>query len=98
MDLNVQNLLKSLTCKYIWWKTPDEAIEMPYRVMAQVMDIGDYTDVVALANAVGDTVLREVIAHAEVGQFNIRSWTYWHYRLDLAELDEVPPLPMRQFE
>jgi hypothetical protein len=98
MHIHVRNTLKSLANKYIWWKTPDEATEMPYRVMAQVMNIGEYTDVVALTNAVGDTVLREVIAHAEAGQFNIRSWTYWHYRLGLAELDKVPPLPRRTFE
>ena len=70
---------------------------MPERVMAQVMNIGDYGDVQLLANQVGDEVLRGVIAHAEAGQFNERSWTYWHYRLGLAALEQVPPLPARGF-
>jgi hypothetical protein len=70
---------------------------MPARVIAQVMDIGDYDDVQALVLQVGDEVLREVLRHAEAGQFNERSWTYWHYRLGLAGVDEVPPLPLRRF-
>jgi len=41
------NALKPLASKYIWWKTPDEAVAMPERVIAQVMNIGDYADVPA---------------------------------------------------
>jgi hypothetical protein len=89
--------LKSLAGKYVWWKTPDEAVSMPLRVIAQVMNIGDYADVQALAAQVGDDVLRDVLSHAEAGQFNERSWSYWHYRLGLASVDHVPPLPVRRF-
>lgn len=89
--------LKPLANKYVWWKNPDEAISMPERVIAQVMNIGDYADVQLLANQVGDDVLREILSHAEAGQFNERSWAYWHYRLGLASLDDVPALPMRRF-
>jgi hypothetical protein len=92
-----QGALKRLAGKYVWWKTPDEAIAMPGRVIAQVMNIGDYADVQALASQVGEDILREVIAHAEAGQFNARSWAYWHYRLGLACVDTVPALPSRSF-
>ncbi len=90
-------VLKPLASKYIWWNTPEEAVGMPERVIAQVMNIGDYADVQVLATMVGDEVLREVLTHAEAGQFNARSWTYWHYRLGLAEIDNVPALPKRKF-
>lgn len=89
--------LRALARKYIWWKTPEEAAQMPARVIAQVMDIGDYDDVQLVASRAGDEYLREVLTHAEAGQFSERSWTYWHYRLGLADLDEVPPLPQRTF-
>jgi len=92
-----RDTLKHLAAKYIWWKTPDDAVEMPERVIAQVMAIGDYDDVQQLAHEVGDDVLRDVIAHAQAGQFDARSWAYWHYRLGLAEVDQVPPLPQRRF-
>ncbi len=98
MDQSNEALLMQLASKYIWWKTPQEAIAMPERVMAQVMNIGDYSDVQLLANQVGDDALRQVIAHAEAGQFNERSWTYWHLRLGLAALEHMPELPVRRFE
>jgi hypothetical protein len=89
--------LKPFAGKYIWWKTPDEALTLPERVIAQVMNIGDYSDVQSLAAQVGDEVLREVLTHAEAGQFNERSWAYWHYRLELSSSeDHVPALPARK--
>jgi hypothetical protein len=89
--------LKPFASKYIWWKAPDDAVARPERVIAQVMNIGDYADVQALVSEVGEDALREVLAHAEAGQFNERSWAYWHYRLGLAGPGEVPALPTRRF-
>jgi hypothetical protein len=83
--------------KYVWWQTPAEAIASPGRVIAQVMNIGDYADAQTLAAAFGDQVLRDVLSHAEAGQFSARSWVYWHYRLSVATIDQVPPLPVRRF-
>lgn len=90
-------LLKPFARRYVWWKTPEAAVATPLRVIAQVMNLGDYADVQGLLAQVGDDALREVLLHAEAGQFNARSWHYWHYRLGLAELGGVPPLPMRRF-
>jgi hypothetical protein len=92
-----RDTLKHLASKYVWWKTPDEAVDMPDRVIAQVMNIGDYADVQQLVHQVGDDVLRQVIAQAQAGQFGQRSWAYWHYRLGLASVDHVPPMPSRRF-
>lgn len=91
------DLLKRLASKYVWWKTPEDAVAMPERVMAQVMNIGDYADVQNLASQVGDEVLRDVISHAQAGQFHQRSWAYWNYRLGLASVDDLPPMPSRRF-
>ena len=62
------------------------------------MNLGDYDDVQWLAEQVGDDVLCDVLTHAEAGQFNARSWAYWHYRLGLAQVEQVPPLPVRRFQ
>jgi hypothetical protein len=97
VDHEDQEFLRPLAGKYVWWKTPDEALSMPERVIAQVMNIGDYTDVQRLVHQVGELVLREVIKNAQAGQFNARSWAYWHYRLGLADVDQVPPMPVRSF-
>ena len=49
-----------------------------------------------MAEELGDDFLRQVLVSAEIGQFNPRSWHYWHYRLGMAELGEVPTLPSRK--
>ncbi|MGH8510695.1 MAG: hypothetical protein ACREU9_09690 [Gammaproteobacteria bacterium] len=91
-----REVLRQFAAKYIWWKTPGEALQHPDRVIAQVMDIGDYDDVQKLVARVGDEYLREVLARAEIGQFTARSWAYWHYRLGLATPGNVPPMPLRR--
>jgi len=92
-----QEILKPFARKYIWWKTPEDAVCMPERVIAQVMNIGDWSDVQALVPQVGEEILCQVLTHAQAGQFNERSWAYWHYRLGLADLEHVPALPVRKF-
>ena len=88
--------LKPFAERYIWWMTPDEAVKMPDRVVAQVMNIGDWDDTQALLRLVGEDYFREVLQHAEIGQFNARSWHYWHYRLGVAAHGQVPPMPTRR--
>jgi hypothetical protein len=90
--------LRSLAGRYVWWKTPDEAMQFPSRVAAQVMNIGDWDDVVALVETAGEDYLRGVLKNAEAGQLNLRSWHYWHYRLGLADAEDtpVPPMPARK--
>ena len=88
-------VFRSMAARYIWWKTPEEALRYPQQIAAQVMNLGDWDDVQILARAVGDDYLRAVIRTAEAGQFNERSWAYWHYRLHLAKVGRVPPLPER---
>jgi len=91
-------MLKLLARRYIWWKPADEAMREPRRVIAQVMNLGDWDDASAMRQRLGDAALRDALTHAEAGQFNARSWTWWHYRLRLARMSEVPPLPVRRFE
>lgn len=92
----VKALLKKFAQKYIWWKTAEEAMVLPQYIAAQVMNIGEYQDVQSLVNVVGDDYLRQVVTQSEIGQFDKRSWCYWHYRLGLARLEEVPPMPERK--
>lgn len=91
-----RDTLMRLAAKYIWWKAPEEAVRQPERVVAQVMDIGDYDDVQLLAVQAGDDYLRKVLAHAEIGQYSGRSWSYWHYRLGLAAPGQVPEQPRKR--
>ncbi len=80
---------------YIWWKTPEEVLQYPDRLVAQVMNIGFYKDACYLIDLLGEDKMRHVLQHAEIGQFNERSWSYWHYRLTNVKLGKVPPMPKR---
>jgi hypothetical protein len=94
-----RQLLEQLAARYIWWKAPADAVRYPQRVAAQVMNIGDYDDVQRLAHTLTFDGLRAVLRSAEAGQFNDRSWHYWHYRLGLAKVpQDVPHMPMRIYE
>lgn len=92
--------LKALSTRYVWWKTPDEAMRFPDRVAAQVMNLGAWEDALQLLEAAGEDYLRGILQHAEAGQLNARSWHYWHYRLGMAEFGSrpVPPMPLRKVE
>ncbi len=90
--------LESLGKRYLWWKTPDQIAAHSDLLIAQIMDIGTWDDGVTLAHAVTGEHLCEVLRHAEPGQFSAESWQFWHLRLHLAELGDVPPLPQRSFE
>ena len=92
--------LRRLAACYVWWKSPEEAMQFPDRVAALVMNLGDWKDVVEMVDAVGEEYLRSVLDHAEAGQLNERSWHYWHYRLGMAEygIRPVPPMPLRKVE
>ena len=83
--------------KYLWWKPAAQALEDPERIVAQVMNLGDYNDVCALAHEIGESGFKDVLQKAGPGEFDDRSWHYWHYRLGLAKCEEVPPLPSRKF-
>lgn len=90
--------LRRLAQKYVWWKSPEDAMRFPARVAAQVMHLGSWPDVVAMVEGVGEDYLRDVLRNAEAGELDERSWHYWHYRLGMAEygLIPVPPLPIRK--
>lgn len=98
MPSTLPQSLASLARRYLWWKTPEEAAAYPELLMAQIMDIGTWDDWVTLECAVPAEHLRQVLRHAEPGQFSPRSWQFWHLRLSVADLDTVPPLPQRSFE
>ncbi len=88
--------LAFLARKYVWWKSPEDAAGQPERVIAQVMNIGDFEDIQRIEALAGAEMLTRILIEAEIGQFTPRSWSYWHYRLGIAAVGEVPALPSRR--
>jgi len=88
-------LLKGMAARHIWWKTPDEALKYPTRIVAQTMNRGSLAEIATLTDALGEEYLKDVLVRAEAGQFCSHSWHYWHYRLGLTADGLIPPEPVR---
>lgn len=88
--------LRAFARKYIWWKTEPDAMKYPDRIIAQVMNLGEFNDVQTLIDVVGSRELLRVLRESEAGVFSPKSWTYWHYRLTDCAVDQVPPMPLRR--
>ncbi|MDE0409635.1 MAG: hypothetical protein OXN81_17445 [Alphaproteobacteria bacterium] len=84
--------LLRLADSYIWWKTPEEAVRYPDRVLAQVMDIGTFEDCRAMRAAFGDERLCGVLRRAEPGWFRTRNWAFWQAALGI----DAGPRPVRR--
>ena len=86
-----QDFLMEVAGRYVWWQTPEEALVRPQRLLARIMNLGVWDDWVRLVELFPREALVDVLSRAEIGQFNVRSWSFWHCRLT----DEVPPMPRR---
>lgn len=89
-----ERLLRALARRYVWWLSPAEALVRPNFIAAQVMEMGDYGDVLRLEAGLGRQALVRALREAEAGRFSERSWIYWHHRLGIAG-ERIPPLPRR---
>lgn len=82
----------ALARRMIWWKTPGDALVDRDRLLAQVMKLGTWDDIVEARSFWPKAAFREALQHAPPGLFDARSWSYWHQMLDQTP---VPPLPRR---
>lgn len=88
--------LEPLAKRYLWWQTPVQTLANPHRLIAQVLNLGDWQDVERLREVVSDDILRDVLLTAQPGEFNQRSWNFWHLYLKMPNGQNLPPLPKRQ--
>ena len=84
---------------YLWWETPEDAINRPVRLLAQIMEMGETRDVYTLLSSIGEEPFKEALVYAPAGVFSLKQWRRWHYWLGIAKSDaDIPPLPQRTFE
>ena len=85
--------LKRMAAKLIWWQTPEVSFVQPRRLLAQVMTLGDWQEVVEFKNAFGWDAFKDALTHAEPGLFDQKSWLMWHRFFGWP----VPAMPQRAF-
>jgi len=94
-SIGTDRFLRRMAGKYVWWLSPASAVKRSHLVTSQVMELGDYDDVVRMESVLGRDAIVAALREAEPGRFSVPSWTFWHYRLGLARPGRVPPLPKR---
>ena len=77
--------------RYIWWETTNGAMEYPQKILAQIMNIGVWNDMCKLVELFPQKELENILNAADIGQFNERSWHFWHNRFK----KKIPPMPKR---
>jgi hypothetical protein len=85
--------LDSLAKRYVWWESADWSYQHPVVFLSQVMNFGYWEDIQLLRSFFTDDVLRDVLRSAPPGIFNYRAWDYWHLKLGIAP---IPDLPTRE--
>jgi len=88
---NLQPALLPVAKRVFWWGKPEEWMQDASRFTAQVMVFADWNDTTLTWRLLGESLFRQVLAHAPPGVFDPKSWTYWHHHFQM----EVPPLPKR---
>jgi hypothetical protein len=91
-----KELIASLGAKYMWWPAASPAGHSEERIIAQVMDIGSYEDILRLEAMLGRERLANVMRHAAPGWIGARSWVFWRGRLRAQAGLEVPERPPRR--
>ncbi len=86
------DVLHRLAARYVWWKSPDEALAARDHFLCQLMQLGTGEDVRAARDLLGDDVFRDALRHAPPGVLDARSWNFWH-RVLLGT--PPPPMPER---
>ncbi len=76
--------------KYAWDVDLAEADALRTKVILRVMDYGTYEDILQLEETVAKQELVDALTNAPPGALRPRSWSFWHYRLDLVTDDQVP--------
>lgn len=80
--------------RYIWWKPPEESFKHLHLLFAQMMTLGTMEDLRWLMSVTTDDDLRKVLRIAPAGIFNGRAWHFWHYRLGMTPVPELPKRPI----
>ena len=84
--------LLALAGRYVWWKSPDDALRDRTHLLCQIMQLGTDNDVRIARDKFGDQAFRDALRDAPPGILDPRSWNFWHLVLFHRP---PPPMPTR---
>lgn len=93
MDTTYDTKTIEMAKKYVWWKSPEDALSDQSHFIAQLMTLGTLEDTRWLRATFSAEELADVLNHPPPGVFTGRAWHYWHIRLGISP---IPALPVRE--
>lgn len=81
---------RKMAAKYVWWKDPEEALRDQAHFLSMMMTYGTLADTQWMLEHFPKEALIEALRHAPPGVFNGRSWHFWHLRLGIHPVGELP--------
>lgn len=98
-DNAAHSLINELDRRYLWWRPVDGLPFCEDRVVAQIMNLGTYDDILKLEAALGRPHLVDIMLRAEPGWLSDRSWKFWRGQLSFATGEALPETaPRRAFD
>jgi hypothetical protein len=73
--------ISALAARYLWWDPVDPHGHTLPRMIAQIMRLGTYDDILRLEDMVEPDVLASVMMLSAPGWFDDRAWDFWRGRL-----------------
>ena len=92
-DRDDQHVALEMAAKYVWRKDPPQALADFTLFIAQMMTFGTMGDTRWMLDTYRTSELRDVLRNPPPGIFNGRSWHFWHHKLGMLE---VPDMPVRR--
>jgi probable addiction module antidote protein len=79
-----------MAAKYVWWKDPPKALADFTLFIAQLMTFATMRDTRWMLDTYRTSELRNALHNAPPGIFNGRSWHFWHHKLGMPDIPEMP--------
>lgn len=80
----------AMATKYVWWKAPEAALADRAHFLSMLMTYGTLADTRWMLEHYPRAALVDALRNAPPGIFNGRSWYFWHLRLGVEPVGEMP--------
>ena len=86
--------LEGIAREVVWWEAPEVTLLDQNNFLGYVMTRGVWDAVQHVEAVYGEEAFREALRHAKPGVIDVASWHYWHHRLGVGP---IPDMPRRTF-
>jgi hypothetical protein len=86
--------LRDIAREVVWWEAPEVTLSDQDEFLGHVMAKGSWDNLQLIETSYGEPALRVALRNSKPGVIDAASWHYWHNRLGI---EPVPEMPKRTF-